>query len=742
MAVMNKQKLARVIVNLPLDRKFDYRVPSHLEDKIHIGSMVAVPFGKGKQMGYVVSFPKVSAVKALKEIEALVGDREMLSPTLLRLGRWMADYYCCTIEQATKAMLPAVVRGRKVRPKKQKIAYLHPKVDPSTMLEKLSKKAPRQADAIRHLRLRPGELLSSLIRHTKVSYSALQSLVKKEYITIEEKVEERNPYFDQIVLPTPPLRLNDEQKRALNRIVAGFDEDRRPVILLFGITGSGKTEVYLQAIAESLNRGEQTIVLIPEIALTPQTVERFRSRFSDKVCVLHSHLSDGERFDAWTKINEGRASIVIGARSALFAPFRHLGLIIVDEEHENTYKQDNIPRYQARDVAVMRGYMENATVVLGTATPSLESFYNVEKGKYVLTKLTQRIDEQVLPSMEIVDMCNEVTASGRPQILSRELITAAKETLASGEQVILFLNRRGFATQMQCLKCGYVASCSDCTINLTYHRSVLQLMCHLCGLVKKAPACCPQCGDPQIRYAGLGTEKVESVVKKVFPYARVLRMDSDTMTRKDSYREAFTSFRAGELDILIGTQMIAKGLHFPNVTLVGIIFADQTLNMPDFRAGERTFQLLVQVAGRSGRGKNRGRVLVQTYIPFHDVLLSALKQDFDTFYKGEIKNRIQLGLPPAKHLILIVFKGEHAEKVLAVAHDFSTELQLKITSNTTISSPMPSAIHKKRRLFHYQILMAEEKVMRLCASVKKIVAQFKPPKGITISVNVDPFSLV
>ena len=739
---MTTPKLARVIVNLSLDKTFDYRVPPRLIKKIRIGSMVNLPFGKGRQTGYVISFPKNSPIDQLKEIDSLVEDREMLSPTLVRLGEWMADYYCCTIEQAMRSLLPAVVRGGKVKKKKRKIVCLSKKVDLAKLLERLEEKAPRQAAAIKHLSKYKECLLSSLIQVSKVSYKAIQTLEKQQVLSVEDSIHERDPLANIAVLPSQPLSLNAEQQGALNQITKSFDHDRHKAFLLFGLTSSGKTEVYLQGIAECLKRGKEAIVLVPEIALTPQTVERFRSRFGDQVSVMHSHLSDGERFDEWSKINEGRVNIVVGARSALFSPFRQLGLIIIDEEHESTYKQDRIPRYQARDVAVMRGYMEKATVVLGTATPSLESYHNCERGKYVLTKLTQRIDNQSLPTIEIIDMCVEATAAGRPQILSQQLIRAAHETLAAGEQIILFLNRRGFATQMQCLKCGYIAECPDCSLNFTYHQHALQLTCHICGNIRKAPDHCPNCRDLDIRYGGLGTEKIESVVKKVFPSTSIIRMDSDTMTKKDSYRKAFTSFRAGEVDILIGTQMIAKGLHFPNVTLVGIIHADQTLNMPDFRAGERTFQLLVQVAGRSGRGLNPGRVLVQTYTPYHDVLLTAINHDFETFYNQEITNRNQLGLPPINHLLLIVFKGEDEEQVKETANNFSQVLCTKIHADTTASGPMPAAIFKKRKLYHYQTLLSTEKITKLSRLIKKLISGFKRPKEIAITVDVDPYSLM
>ncbi len=735
-------RIARIIVNLALDQTFDYRVPKDLAGKVQVGSKVTIPFGKSSRDGYVVALLKTSEFEDLKEIQAVVGDRPLIPEKLLALGQWIADYYCCSREQATHALLPSVVRGGRVSPKKQKFVRLSDDIDVATALEKLGTRAPRQADVLRLLARNNNVSLANLEKAAKVTESPIRALEEKKYIVIEDQVQTRNPNASVAVLPTQTLPLNEEQADALQMVADSVAKDRRDVILLYGVTGSGKTEVYLQAIQACLDRGEESIVLVPEIALTPQTIERFRGRFGDVVSILHSHLSDGERYDEWTRINDGSVKIAIGARSAVFAPFRNPGLIVVDEEHEPSYKQDRLPRYNARDIAVMRGQFENVTVMLGTATPALESMYNVERGKYRVARLNKRADDALMPTMEIVDMAEVAMKEGRPQIFSRRLTTALQNVLEEGEQAMLFLNRRGYATHMQCLKCGYTASCDDCTVRFTYHRQVDRLVCHMCGETRTAPQTCPECNDDNIKYSGLGTEKLESAIKGILPHARVLRMDSDTMTRKNSYREALTAFRAGDYDILVGTQMIAKGLHFPNVTLVGIVFADLTLNLPDFRAGERTFQLLVQVAGRAGRGELPGHVIVQTYTPFHPALLSAAKQDYDEFYENEIDARRLLSFPPCAHLLLAQFRGEQEQAVASTADAFFQFLTAHLPDSVQMTPPIPCAILKKRGSFHYQILFTTDRIVSLSRYIKQVLRKFKKPKDIFISIDVDPMSVL
>jgi primosomal protein N' (replication factor Y) len=524
--------------------------------------------------------------------------------------------------------------------------------------------------------------------------------------------------------------------------------------LLHGVTGSGKTEIYLQAIAHALEQGKGAIVLVPEISLTPQTVERFKARFSSGtlqtlVAVLHSHLSAGERHDEWHKIRQGRARIVIGARSAIFAPVEPLGLIIVDEEHEATYKQEEAPRYHARDVAVMRGQMENAVVVLGSATPSMESFYNCKNGKFTLLELPERVDNQKLPLVRVVDMRQAASGArgkeGSIPIFSPQLKEAITKRLERGEQTILFLNRRGYSTSLQCPKCGYVANCPNCSLTLTYHRPEQKLSCHLCGHNERVPNVCPEpkCKNPAIRFAGTGTQKVEDILGKLFPRACIKRMDADVMRKKDDYRRVLGEFRHGEIDILIGTQMIAKGLHFPNVTLVGIIYADMALHQPDFRAGERTFQLLTQVAGRAGRGDVEGEVYVQAFTPFHPAIQYARRHDFVGFYEQEIEFRKQLHYPPTGRVALLTLKGRNEDKVKFSAEHLKRELDKRRTElgGLQISGPAPAPLLRAENFYRYQIMLRTRAMSRLSQSLSKIVQTLVLPDDVTLAVDIDPVNL-
>jgi primosomal protein N' (replication factor Y) len=573
---------------------------------------------------------------------------------------------------------------------------------------------------------------------------------------------------------------------------SGPTSDLRPptstsTFLLHGVTGSGKTEIYLQAIAHALSQGKGAIVLVPEISLTPQTVERFKARFSSGpqqtlVAVLHSHLSAGERHDEWHKIRQGRARIVIGARSAIFAPVEPLGLVIVDEEHEHTYKQEEAPRYHARDVAIVRGQMEGAVVVLGSATPSLESYYNCKQGKYTLLDLPERVDNQKMPHVRVVDMRQAARGGNGPPLFSPQLKEAITQRLERKEQTILFLNRRGYSTSLQCPLCGYVAECPNCSLSLTYHRPEQKLRCHLCGHVEPVPAVCPQakCKNPAIRFAGTGTQKVEETLGKLFPHARVKRMDADVMKRKDDYRKVLGDFRTGKIDILIGTQMIAKGLHFPNVTLVGIIYADLALHQPDFRAGERTFQLLTQVAGRAGRGDVEGEVFVQAFTPFHPAIQYARRHDFVGFYDQELEFREQLKYPPVSRVALLTLKGRNEEKVKFSAEHVRRELDAlrgeggnveksegcKVDAeldlgdtvaakspthqptfpaahfrDLIIAGPAPAPLLRAETFYRYQIMLRTRAMSRLSHALAQITNTLTLPDDVTLTVDIDPVSL-
>jgi len=534
--------------------------------------------------------------------------------------------------------------------------------------------------------------LSELKERAECSESSIRTMEKHGIVKIEETEIRRDPHAGLELLRTKPFDLMVEQRTALEQVVAMMEREKPGVVLLHGVTGSGKTEVYLQAIQHALDKGQGAIVLVPEISLTPQTVDRFRSRFGDCVAVLHSSLSEGERHDEWHRIRNGEAKIAIGARSALFSPIENPGLIVVDEEHEPTYKQDESPRYNARDVAVMRGHMENCAVVLGSATPALESFQNARDGKYELAEMLSRVDDRQMPLMRIIDMRVEAEREGKPHIFSKELVEEIYSRLNNAEQVILFLNRRGFSSSLQCRMCGYVAECTECSISMTYHKKVHKLLCHICGAEHKVPDKCPSCGDPDFKYAGMGTERIEEVLEKLCPKANIARMDSDTMRKKDSYRKVLGDFRTGKIDILVGTQMIAKGLDFPNVTLVGV-------------AAERTFQLLTQVAGRAGRGEKAGTVIVQTYSPEHPAIQAARRLDYDGFCDQDLEFRRDMSYPPFTHLVCLTFRGESEYNVRKTAEDFFQSLEKVLPAAVIHSPPVPAPLARAKGLYRYQLIL-------------------------------------
>jgi len=739
-------KFARVVTDLALDKVFDYKIPPEMHGLAVPGSRVQVPFGHTKKTGFIVSLTNESDFphNRIKPISKLVDTQPLIPQTLMKLGEWIARYYCCSIEQGIQVLLPGVVRGGNVKKKKQLAVKLVDRKKAEKELPTLEDKFPKQALVIKKLFQRGETLLSTLKYELSISDSAIKTLEKKGLL-IKEKIEiQRDPFSSDRIIPSNDLDLNDEQAVALDSIKNAIDEAESVVTLLNGVTGSGKTEVYLQALRHCLIQDKSAIVMVPEIALTPQTVERFRSRFGDRVSVLHSGLTDGERFDEWMKIHEKKVSIAVGARSALFAPFQNLGLIIVDEEHEATYKQNETPRYHARDVAVVRGKMENAAVVLGSATPAFETLYNVKKGRYKEVKLQKRFDSQPMPDVKIIDLKHESGEVGAGySMFSKTLVSDVYKCLDQGEQVILFLNRRGFATTMQCLECGYVAECEHCSKTYTFHRNYNQLICHYCNDIHIAPTKCPKCGDKEIRFSGLGTEKVEDLAKKIFPAAQIARMDSDTMSSEKDYRAVLQKFRTGKIDILIGTQMIAKGLHFPNVTLVGVMLADLGLHVPDFRAGERTLQLLTQVAGRAGRGEIPGRVLIQTLSPFHPALQSAKNHVYEPFFHEEIDSRKIFFLPPDTHMILTHFSGEDENLVSKTAANFAEALsKVLIGDDFQMGDAVPSPIEKVAKKFRYQISIRTTKVMKASLILRQAVVGRKIDKRIKFYVDVDPYSLM
>jgi primosomal protein N' (replication factor Y) len=786
--------IARVSLEIALRKEFDYLIPPGLAGQIEVGSRVQVPFGPRKILGCVTALAEESAHTNLKPILKVIGVQSLVTPKVLKLARWIAEYYCCAPETALKSVLPEAVRKEESGWRERLFVRALPV---GGEFPKLPKRQQEVWSIIEERRELP---LSELVELAETTATTVRKLEDRGLVEIAPQISERDPYAREHILPSQPLPLNPAQAAALEKIEAAMnrsedgglkmeDGKAKPssilhlpssTFLLHGVTGSGKTEVYLQALAHALEQGKGAIVLVPEISLTPQTVERFKARFSSGklqtlVAVLHSHLSAGERHDEWHKIRQGRARIVIGARSAIFAPVEPLGLIIVDEEHEHSYKQEEAPRYHARDVAIMRGQMENAVVVLGSATPSLESYYNCKKGKYTLLELPERVDDQKMPHVRVVDMRQAASQQrgkeGIP-IFSPQLKEAITQRLERGEQTILFLNRRGYSTSLQCPKCGEVVQCPNCSLALTFHRQEQKLCCHICGHVAPVPSVCPnvKCKNPAIRFAGTGTQRVEETLARLFPQARIKRMDADTMKRKDDYRKVLGDFRTGKTDILVGTQMIAKGLHFPNVTLVGIIYADLALHQPDFRAGERTFQLLTQVAGRAGRGDVEGEVFVQAFAPFHPAIQYARRHDFIGFYEQEIEFREQLKYPPVSRVALLTLKGRNEDKVKFSAEHLKRELEKNLKTQGGAASPLPAArsqsddgahgvtrptsfgdliiagpapapLLRAETFYRYQIMLRTRAMSKLSQALAKIIGTLALPDEVTLAVDIDPVNL-
>src|SRR6059036_1770386 len=743
---MRKPKYIRVVVNRAIHRELDYAVPEELADRVGVGSRVRVPFRDKSTLATVVAALACSEAEGIRPIEAIIGDAPILSEQLLELARWIIAYYCCPIETVMRSMLPQVIRRAEVGWKKQLFVQPGRNIDQGE-IEKLRRRAPRQAQLLEAIsNLETPMRAAELLRQTSLDNQTLRALVKRGLAELREEAVVRDPHADEQFIATTSLELNPEQAPALSKITEALvtPENAKPV-LLHGVTGSGKTEIYLQAIRVALERGRSAIVLVPEISLTPQTVERFKSRFAEMhevVAVLHSHLSQGERHDEWHKIHSGRARIVIGARSAVFAPLKDVGLIIVDEEHETTYKQEEAPRYHARDVAVVRAKIEKCAVVLGSATPSLESYHNATTSKYELLALTQRVDDQRMPLMRIVDLRQERRKEKIAPILSEKLSQAIADRLEKREQTILFLNRRGFSTSLLCSNCGEARNCPNCSVALTFHRHIARLSCHLCGHTAAVPKKCPACGKDALIYAGFGTEKVESTVSQIFPKAVVRRMDADSMTRKEAYRETLRNFRTGNIDILVGTQMIAKGLHFPNVTLVGIINADLALHLPDFRAGERTFQLLTQVAGRAGRGETAGEVFVQTYTPFSPSIQFARHHDFAGYFQQELEFRERCDFPPFKHAILITVRSAHEGRAKLSAETLKRRLKEALPEEFILGDATPAPLEKLQGQFRFHILIRGEAIMRLSRLVRETLDKLPFPEDVTVTIDVDPYQLL
>jgi primosomal protein N' (replication factor Y) len=612
----------------------------------------------------------------------------------------------------------------------------------------LKKKSPKQARCLTLLLDYKGELSwKTLTNQHKISSVSLTSLKKKGLIDffLAERIRESDWGLD--IEETQPVSLTKEQKEILKKIKEALSENKFSPFLIHGVTGSGKTQIYIETIKEVLQRGKQALVLVPEISLTPQIISRFKANFEDRVGCLHSRMSAGERFDTWRRVRNGELPIIVGARSAIFSPFQNLGLIVVDEEHVASYKQDDpAPRYNARDVAVMRARLNQALVLLGSATPSLESYHNAQKGKYVLCQLKERVEKQKLPQVNIVDLTEE-RKQGNRTALSSGLLSLLKDRLSKDEQVLLFLNRRGFSTFVKCQDCGHIEKCPRCEITLTFHRTDFTLRCHYCGYQKKAPNLCPKCQSHSFMYKGVGTQKIEEELRSRLPQALMERMDLDTMAKKGAHRKLLSDFGKKRFGILVGTQMITRGLDFPHVTLVGVISADQALDFPDFRSKEKTFQLLAQVAGRAGRGDREGEVVVQTYYPEDETIKLAACHDFESFYNRELRERIELGYPPFRHLIMMVFSGRDLKTVTSVVKGFASLLRRKSRrqKDMQILGPAPAPLSRIKNRYRWQLLVKTKNVLNASSLIKAIMEEEKNSKkksSVRMAVNVDPMEML
>ncbi len=739
--------IARVLVE-ETALELDYAIPGELAERVHLGSRVHVPLQGRRAIAVVIQLLKESSYEGrLKPVHDVIGTRPMFPGATLDLARWISAYYLCPLRQVLRTMLPEAVRTKPESFLSDSHIALarEPTADEWA---KLRKSAPIQARILEMLQERGGEsALSDLRKDLPRATSIVHVLVRKGYVNRSEVRVERDPFSDEEFVATAPLTLTKEQSAAMHHVLERLERpaEAKPM-LLHGVTGSGKTEIYLQAIGRVLEKAKTALVLVPEISLTPQTIERFKSRFAERrqrIAVLHSHLSDGERHDEWFKIHEGRADIVIGARSAIFAPLENLGLVIVDEEHEPSYKQDENPRYHARDLAVVRAKIEGCPVILGSATPSLESYENAKTGKYDLLQLTKRTDGKSLPLVRIVDMRLEKRRTKEGfSILSEKLRLAVQQRLDNGEQSILFLNRRGFNTALTCLQCGVTCQCPECAVALTFHKTEERLICHVCGMRKLPPRKCEACGDPGIQFGGWGTERAEQTIRTVFPQARIARVDTDTMQRKNQLRDTLRLFRSQKLDILIGTQMIAKGLDFPNVTLVGVLNADLALNLPDFRAAERTFQLLTQVAGRAGRGERKGEVFIQTYAPHSPAIQFARHADFEGFAEQELEQRRVMHYPPFTHVVLIGCRSRVASHAEFALQTLQSRLLKGLPEGVRPGEPCPCPLSKAHGQYRFQLLLRSEKVRPLVSHLQRTMAEMTFPEEVIVTWDVDAMSLM
>ena len=724
---------AEVALAIPGLKPLTYRIPGG--EHVEKGMRVAAPLGRRILTGVVVDIidrlPR--EIRNLKSIIKILDQEPALNGELLDLGKWMAEYYYCSWGEALGAMLPAAYKpvGREMISRTELAGQaVLPRGTARRIMERLSLGALPRRELLRNFRAGAARVLNEL--HSR------------GLVNVEMKLPgtRRQPGSENHYVPTdhPPI-LNPHQTTARECIEAALDKDRYAAFLLHGVTGSGKTEVYLQAMAHTLEQGRDAIMLVPEIALTTHIRGRITARFGPRAAVLHSGLSGKERAEAWSRIHQGEARVVLGARSAVFAPVKKLGLIVVDEEYESSYKQEDVPRYQARDLAAVRARALGAVLVLGSATPAIESYFNAQRERYTLLSLPERVDNKKMPEIRIVDMSREISPRKGPPLFSRQLLQELEKRLAAGEQSILFLNRRGFAPLVMCPECRRVITCPDCSVSLVYHRADDKLHCHLCGRTSLPGPACPQCGAACLRLSGAGTQRVEEELRSYFPAARILRLDQDAVKKRGELEKTLECFGQGRTDILVGTQMVAKGMDFPHVTLVGIISADTALHLPDFRAEERTYQIVVQAAGRAGRGGRPGLVLIQTMNADHPVMTLAQSQNYPDFFQREIEQRRLLNYPPYARLASVICRSRNPEAAWNLAQKAAARLKRAAGPQDTILGPAPSPRERVARETRFQILIKSASHVsrsRVLGALQGLIS----PSGSKLVLDVDPLNML
>lgn len=737
-------RFASIVLDLSINRLLDYGIPDDLLPLVRPGVRVEIPVRGHLRTGYVFEVKSTSAYPQVKPISKVLSEGELITEDLFQLALWMGRYYCAPLGQVFKLMLPSIVRQEGQHKEQLYVMRGKTKELLRELCEGIRNKSPAQAAVLDvMLQVKKGILLTELLERCGGSRSPVDTLAKKGALVVDIVRVDRSPLVNEDYFKTKPKQLNDEQSAALQKINESLKNGRFETHLVHGITGSGKTEVYLQAIEEALAQGKGVVMLVPEISLTAQTIERFRGRFEGKIAVLHHRLSQGERYDEWHKIKRGDASIAIGARSAVFSPVKNLGLIIVDEEHEPSYKQnEEAPCYQARDVAVMRGKLCKATVILGSATPSLESYHNAISGKYILSALKGRATSASLPAVRIVDMKKEYERANGYTNFSGPLLDGIKERQQKGEQTILFLNRRGYHTTLLCQGCQSMIKCAHCDVSLTFHLHANKLNCHLCSFeMAPPPKHCPSCKSPDpMKFRGVGTEQIEKALHAIFSDIRTLRLDADTTKHKGSHQKLLRDFGSGKADVLIGTQMIAKGLHFPEVTLVGVINSDASLNIPDFRASENVFQLITQVAGRSGRGASPGEVIIQTLMPQNPTIQLASKQDYETFFQEEISSRQLFGFPPYSQLAKVSFSGVDQKLTQQIAENIRKLVASSVPSDYEVHAVVPAGHAKVKDRYRYQFLIKGPSIYPISKALEDIRLGSPFPKDIKMFIDINPSS--